>query len=542
MAEIIYFIITIGILVFVHEFGHFAAAKLSKMRVDVFAIGFGYRLFGYNKKSGFSFGKLPKDFDTEGNTDYRLSLLPLGGYVKIAGMVDESMDTKFTESEPQPYEFRAKSVPKKVFVITAGVLMNLLLTLLIFWGVKFFLGDQLVKTTTVGYIAADSPADSAGFMTNDKILSINGNEVTYWQDIRNQIYLEHRTEDLTVDVDRNGTVTTLNVPRSLIPAINNEDLFLSPRGLRPEFTTIGKIPPGSFADSAGFRTADEILTVNGQQVIYWDQVIDELYASPSNDTISITVNRNGSEEHFRFASMLLPPEEESDLFLLPDGPRPLIAAVMSDYPADTAGVQLKDELLTINGEQVYSSQQATRLISASTGSTAEIKVLRGADTVTIAVAANDEGKIGVMIGYLQQPQFEVENVTYGFFAAFGQGVDDIVRITELTFSALGGVIGGNENFGDNFGGPIKIAKIAAEHADSGMISFLKFLAMLSLSLAIINIMPFPVLDGGHLIIILIEGALKRELSMKVKIAVQNTGFVILLLLMAFIIYQDILSL
>ncbi|MDP3832245.1 MAG: site-2 protease family protein, partial [Ignavibacteriaceae bacterium] len=147
MQEVIYFIITIGILVFVHEFGHFAAAKLSGMRVDAFAIGFGFRLLGYNKLTGFTFGELAKDFDGEGNTDYRLCLLPLGGYVKIAGMVDESMDTEFANKAPQPYEFRSKSTSKKVFVITAGVLMNLILSLLIFWGSNFFYGKSLTKST-----------------------------------------------------------------------------------------------------------------------------------------------------------------------------------------------------------------------------------------------------------------------------------------------------------------------------------------------------------------------------------------------------------
>jgi regulator of sigma E protease len=133
MEYIIYFAITIGILVFVHEFGHFAAAKLTGMRAEVFAIGFGKRLFGWNRLSGFSFGELPKDFDGQGNTDYRLCLLPLGGYVKISGMVDESFDTEFADKEPQPYEFRAKSTWRKIIVITAGVIMNLLLSLIIFW-------------------------------------------------------------------------------------------------------------------------------------------------------------------------------------------------------------------------------------------------------------------------------------------------------------------------------------------------------------------------------------------------------------------------
>jgi len=145
MDYIIYFALTIGILVFIHELGHFAAAKLSGMRVDVFAIGFGRRLFGWNKKKGFTFGELEKDFDGGGDTDYRLSMLPLGGYVKIAGMVDESFDTKFANKEPQPYEFRAKPIWQKIFVITAGVFMNFMLAWIIFWGGQFLTGKSDIQ-------------------------------------------------------------------------------------------------------------------------------------------------------------------------------------------------------------------------------------------------------------------------------------------------------------------------------------------------------------------------------------------------------------
>ena len=128
-----------------------------------------------------------------------------------------------------------------------------------------------------------------------------------------------------------------------------------------------------------------------------------------------------------------------------------------------------------------------------------------------------------------------------FFESFYLGWLEINRMTELTFRMLGKVISGNIEFGKAFGGPIKIAQFAAESADSGILSFLKFLALLSLSLAIINIMPFPVLDGGHLVIIVIESIIKREIPVKVKIAIQNVGFVLLLLLMAFILYNDILN-
>jgi regulator of sigma E protease len=122
------------------------------------------------------------------------------------------------------------------------------------------------------------------------------------------------------------------------------------------------------------------------------------------------------------------------------------------------------------------------------------------------------------------------------------GYTDIVKMTNLTFNMIGKVFKGEIAFGKAFGGPIKIAQVATSSADRGIGSFLYFLALLSLSLAIINIMPFPVLDGGHLIIIFIEGITKKEIPIKVKIGIQNAGFVILLLLMAFIIYNDILSL
>jgi regulator of sigma E protease len=177
MDYIIYFAITIGILVFVHELGHFLAAKISGMRAEVFAIGYGRRLLGYNKINGFSFGPLPKDWDGQGHTDYRISMIPLGGYVKISGMIDESFDTEFAKSEPKPYEFRAKSTIKKMFVISAGVMMNLTLTVLILWGINYFQGKQIIDSTEVGFIQEESIADQAGFETGDIILSINGKQI-----------------------------------------------------------------------------------------------------------------------------------------------------------------------------------------------------------------------------------------------------------------------------------------------------------------------------------------------------------------------------
>ena len=447
MDYIIYFIITIGILVFVHEFGHFAAAKLTGMRADIFSIGFGKRLFGWNKISGFTFGDLPKDFDGQGNTDYRLCLLPLGGYVKIAGMVDESFDTEFANKEPQPYEFRSKPAWKKVIVISAGVFMNLLLALLIFWGRNFFQQKVILNTTTIGYVKPNSIADSLGFQPDEKILSINNRSVQNWEDVINNIYISTMGENLNIKVIQDGQIKNIQVPRKKIPEESNS-VFLSPK-TKPK---IGEVWPGS--------------------------------------------------------------------------------------PAQKSGIKTNDIFLKLNGVELRSSRQAVDIISSNKGNPMPVVLLRGKDTLRLSVTPGDDAKIGVAIGDTGPIVYK----SYGFFESFYYGWKDIANFTNLTFTTLVKVLKGQVQFGKAFGGPIKIAQIATVSAENGFSSFLIFLGILSLSLAIINIIPFPVLDGGHLIIILVEGTMRREIPIKVKIAIQNTGFVILLLLMAFIIYNDIINL
>ncbi len=451
MDYIIYFAITIGILVFIHEFGHFAAAKLSGMRVDVFAIGFGKRLLGWNKKAGFKLGELPKDFDGEGNTDYRISLLPLGGYVKIAGMVDESFDTKFANQEPKSYEFRSKGFWKKSFVITAGVFMNLLLALLVFWGTSFFKGKPVTETTTIGYVAEDTPAYNTGFLPGDKILKINNEPVTNWEDLTTEMYVNTLGEDLSMLVERNGKI--INIP------ITRKDI--------PDFETEGE-------------------------------------------------------------------------FFIRENLKPAVIDVLKDSPAENAGILSGDIFLSINDVSLTSSKQLNKIVSSNINNTLPLILLRNKDTLNVAVTPGSDGMIGISVGEIYMG--DVNYQTYGFFESFYKAGDDIVNITKLTFSVTKKVFVGDIEFGKAFGGPVRIAQLAAKSADVGIESFLYFLAILSLSLALINIMPFPVLDGGHLLVIILETVFRREIPVKIKIAIQNTGLILLLLLMAFIIYQDILSL
>ncbi len=451
MDYIIYFAITIGILVFIHEFGHFAAAKLSGMRADIFAIGFGKRLFGWNRKSGFSFGELPKDFDGEGHTDYRLSLLPLGGYVKIAGMVDETMDTSFADKEPQPYEFRAKPLWAKVFVITAGVFMNLMLAWVIFWGANFFQEKTIINTTTIGVVPQNSLADSIGFQSHDKIISVNNKKVSDWKELEAELYINSLGENRKVVVERNNQEVELSIPNKKIPE-QAERYLIEPNGMS----------------------------------------------------------------------------------------QPYFDSLLADAPASKAGLLKGDILIALNEVPIYSRLQATEIIKSNKNKTINTLVVRNDDSLKISVTPNEAGVIGVFFG--SKYDGPTISKSYGFFESIGQGWKDIEKMTALTFSMIGKVFTGNVEFKKAFGGPIKIAQMAAKSADSGMTNFLYFLALLSLSLAILNILPFPVLDGVHLVMIVIESIIKREIPIKIKMAIQNTGLVLLLILMSFIIYNDIMSL
>lgn len=447
----IYFIITIGILVFIHEFGHFIAAKICRIRTDVFAIGFGKRLFGWNKVTGFNFGDLPKDVDLQGHTDYRLSLLPLGGYVKIAGMIDESFDRKFVSEEPKPYEFRSKPTIQKLFVITAGVMMNLTLALVVFAGINFFQGKQVLKTTTLGEVSDTSFAAHAGFKSGDKIISVDGKSANDWEQMVNMILLNEMGTEKTIELLRNGQSISINIDGKLLTQASQQSFFL-----------------------------------------------------PLGET------------------------------------RPMISDVIKDSPAGDAGIQPYDIFLSLDGVDLQNRNQAIEIISNSSGRELSLSLLRDSDTIVTSVTPGIDGKIGIVISSVYVG--DVDYRTYGLFSSFVVGVEDIIQYTKLTFGLIGSVIKGDIEFGSAFGGPVRIAQFAARSADLGWIPFLRFLALLSLTLAILNIMPFPVLDGGHFVIILIEGIIKRELPVKLKIAIQNFGFVILLLLMAFIIYNDIVNL
>jgi len=305
-------------------------------------------------------------------------------------------------------------------------------------------------------------------------------------------------------------------------------------------TTVGVVQENTFAASAGFQTGDKVMQIDNTYPTHWEELLNMLVLTDLGTDKKVVVERDGEVVEFNIKGNLIS-EAAQQSFILPLGDsKPMISEVLKDSPAETAGIKTYDIFLSLNNQPLNNSAEAIEIISSNKDVELPLTLLREKDTVSTAVKPGIDGKIGIRIGDFYAGDIDYQ--TFGFLRSVMMGVEDIGQYTVLTFTSIGSVIKGDIEFGSAFGGPVKIAQFAARSADLGIVSFLRFLAMLSLTLAILNIMPFPVLDGGHFVIILIEGIIKRELPLKFKIAIQNAGFVLLLVLMAFILYNDIISL
>ncbi len=431
MTYIFYFIITIGVLVLVHEFGHFIAAKLSGMKVDTFSIGFPPRAFG--KKIG--------------ETDYCVSWIPIGGYVKIAGMIDESFDTDFVNKPPEPNEFRSRPMYQRMIVVSAGVIMNFLLTFLIFYGINLANGRMFHATTTIGTVQPKSVAEKVGFRDGDKLLSVNGKSVKNWEQIQEDFYIDDAASPLSVKVDRGGNIVNVTVPKGIV---------------RPD----------------------------------------------------------------------------QDFGLYPNHMHAQIDQVELGMPADKAGIKPGDIVMTVDNDTIATSTQLVDIIKARKGKLVQLGIRREGQEKSFSLMPNSDGKIG--IGIITAYTGPIERFSYNVISAIPAGFNQTVGATALLLKSISQMITGKVSFTKSIGGPIKIAQLATQSAEMGLVSFLGFMALLSISLAVLNILPFPALDGGHLAFLIYEAIFRREVPAKVKLVAQQIGFAVLLLFMAFVVYNDII--
>ena len=436
------FIFILGAAVVLHEFGHFVVAKLFKIRVETFSVGFGPRLFG-------------KQW---GQTDYRVSAIPLGGYVKLGG--DESNAPIEGESAPDipPHErFDLRPRWQRILVALAGPVMNVLTALAIPLAAALMYGVPAVPAPVVSTMASAGASEKAGLQRGDRIISFNGVDHPKWDTIRGDALLSPG-QPLPVVVDRNGQLVQLTIT----PDPHTED-----------------------GETAGL------------------------------------------------------------LDFLPDyGDVPVVVREVSpDSPASEAGLQVGDQIISVAGQTVHSAELVTQLINDHKGTPITLALKRDGRPMNITATARmlPDGK--ERLGF--RPAEDIPQVRVGLAGASRYAVESNVEILRLTGKALGQFFTGQRSARNTLSGPVGIYKAASSSVERyGWGGLFTTLAFLSLNLGIFNLLPIPVLDGGAIFLLLIEGALAvvgMSLSLRVRDRIQQVGFVMVLLLMVFVITNDVLK-
>ena len=448
LADILYFIITLGILVTIHEFGHFWVARRCGVRVLTFSVGFGSALWRRTDRHG---------------TEFVIAALPLGGYVR---MLDER-EAPVPEAE-QHLAFNRKSLAARAAIVAAGPIANFLLAVLVYWWV-FVLGVQGL-TPQIGQVVESSPAAEAGLESGQMV----------------------------VEVDGVATASRQAVMRQLLRRVGDT----------------GQI-------ELALRYPDSTLTYQA----------------------AIPIERWMADEREVRPRLALGFE-----FYLPAGPA-ILDSVVPGREADQAGLLAGDQILAIDGETVSSWGDIAQLISARPGDTVEVLLARQQgsaeqmlvfDVAVEAVEGGDGrvvGRIGVGGKPLQIPDDMIVTERSGPLASVVKGVDHTVDGIVFVVDSLVKLVAGAISPA-NLSGPIGIAKIASASAQSGFVPYLELLALLSISLGVLNLLPIPVLDGGHLLYIAGEALLGRPLPERVQIAGQQLGLLVILSVTVLALYND----
>ncbi|MEY3280705.1 MAG: hypothetical protein RL674_690 [Pseudomonadota bacterium] len=435
---VFYFVISIGVLVAVHEFGHFWVARRVGVKVLRFSIGFGHVLWRYQKNPN--------------TTEYVLSLIPLGGYVK---MVDEREGD--VTPEDLPMAFNRKPLLARTAVVAAGPMFNLVLAVALFWSV-LVIGEIGIKPI-LGAAVAQSLAQEAGFSEGDEIIAVNDEITPTWNQAMSSIMS-----------------TALEGESNISVKVKSSDMIESVK----------------------------ILHVDASQT----QNPDALYAKLGMKLFSPAL-------------------------------QPLIGNVLDNGAAKTAGFQSNDLILRANDIPVTQWQQWVDIVKASPNQALQILIERDGVQSTLSLTPNSEGKIGASV---KVPESLIKSfqVHYALspFDAIPAAFSTTYHYSTSTIKMMGQMFAGRASL-DNLSGPISIAQYAGQSAEMGLVHFLKFMGLISVSLGVLNLLPIPVLDGGHLFFFAIEGLKGSPVSERIQLFFQRIGIVFLGLLMATAMFMDV---
>jgi regulator of sigma E protease len=424
---ILAFLFVLGVLIFVHELGHFVMARRIGVRVLTFSLGFGPKLINVKR----------------GGTEYCVSAIPLGGYVKMAGENPEDSRTG------APDEFLSKGKWQRFQVLVMGPVMNLLLAIVVM-ALVYYQGAQVPQfeqqPVVIGTFAQNSVARDAGLKPGDRIVSVDGDPVETWDRFSMAIVTKARRQ-VTLGYVRDGRASEVIVTPVAQGKFEMGDIGIQPQ-IHPE---VDEVNPGQPAAEAGLRKGDVILAANNEANVSYDRLIE--------------------------------------------------------------------------------------LIRSSAGKTLVLQVRRGNTVEIVNVAPREIGGT-VMVGSQILP-WETRTVNPGIAEAFKLSLQKNWEWTTLIVETLGGLFT-RETSVKQLMGPVAIAELSGAAAEVGWISLFSLMAMISLNLGPLNLMPIPVLDGGHIFILALEGLARRDFSMRVKEKMLLAGFVLLLMLMVTVIYNDLM--
>ncbi len=541
-------VVLLGILIFVHELGHFLVAKYNKVRVETFSLGFGPKLLKYKW----------------GETTYCLSLIPLGGYVKMFG--DDP--TAVISEEDKQFSFTHKKLKQKTAVVLAGPLMNFFFAILIYTVMAVY-GEQAVSPV-VGDLESGSAAAQAGFKAGDTILSVSETPIKTWEELDQKIE-ENGGQKLKFDLIREGTSEKTSI--EVMPqTVSNKNILswddkvgeVSGLSFFSRVSFVGISSTKSIAYLAGMRTGDLIVEVQGQKIDKWRSLLMQVEAARTQEKIEIKVQHDAAwgasdkEAPTTKISIDVPKSLASQTGsaileeLGIESPEVFLAELEKDSPAFKAGMQRGDKILSIDGKEVKSFDAIAKSIqsfSAEKSKALNIVVSREGQVVKIPVQptlrerSSVPGKEEIRYEIGIKPLISTTQTT--FILSAGNPYEAIKRGMSLTIKWTGATVLSFVRLAQarispkNIGGFFSIGMMAKRSWQIGFSQFLSTMGILSLNLFILNLLPIPVLDGGHLLFYTIEFVQGAPLSLKRMEMAQQVGMLLLLGLMVFAMFNDI---
>lgn len=503
LESLIVFVVVLGVLVFFHELGHFIAAKLSGMRVEEFAFGFGPRLVTLFKRN---------------QTEYTIHAFPLGGFVKITGM--EPGEEDIADG------FQAQALWKRAIVIFAGPLFSFILAVIVFQFVGLYWGfqDESKTLNKVLMVNPQTVASRIGLRAGDQILEIDGAKITNGTEMVEKI---HRSpgKAVTLLVKHDGHIST----RTAIPSWSISYLGAGWSFMNDNQAVVEGLDEDSQAKKAGIETGDKLVSINGHKIVGGAEMDAAIRTSDSH-AVDLELLRNDQVVKISVTPRVQSVDFAGARWYFPGA----IAYKIDAKNPQSHNIRIGDRLLSIGGAKIKTGEQM--ITAANGGSELKIEIKRDREPKPVRLTVKPgkvESTVYEAIGLLGfTPQFAF--VKKGPTESIMTGWERTIGLVQMIFSSLA-----PSRIGKNVGGPLLIAKQTSMTVSLGPYYVVQMGGMLSMSLAVINLFPIPLFDGGHLALLAVEAVRKRRLTQNQMQRVQMIGLVIIGLLIVTIFFSDI---